>query len=117
MAVITTSSPGASRGRTKLCATRLIASVVPRTKTISWRSAAPRNPAHPAWGPPRFPSRSPRGAPGYEPSSCGQAGAHQAVQPLPDLGHVDPRDDVRGETVGHELPRGVRPHAPGLQVE
>ncbi len=40
--VMRISSPGSIRGRTKLEATRLTASVVPRVKTISRLSAAPR---------------------------------------------------------------------------
>ena len=43
MVVTTISSPGASRGRAQLCATRFSPSVAPRTKTISRRSAALRN--------------------------------------------------------------------------
>ena len=43
MVVMTISSPGASRGRAQLCATRFSPSVAPRTKTISRRSAALRN--------------------------------------------------------------------------
>ena len=43
--VISTSSPGPSVVRASPCATRLIASVVPRTKTISRDCAAPMKPA------------------------------------------------------------------------